>query len=58
MKNKVFLSRRIFLKFISLLAVTAAFKINSKENRNFLSMNDSKKNIEKDLVKWDSIELH
>ena len=58
MKNKVFLSRRSFLKFTSLLAVTTAFKINSKENRNFLSLNDSNKNIEKDLVKWDSIELH
>jgi len=58
MKNKVFLSRRSFLKFISLLAVTTAFKINSKEKRNFLSLNDSKKNIEKDLIKWDSIELH
>ena len=58
MKNKIFLSRRNFLKFTSLLVVTTAFKINSKENRNILSLNDSKKNIEIDLVKWDSIEIH
>ena len=58
MKNKIFLSRRNFIKFISLLAVITAFKINSKENRNKFSLKDSKKNIERDLVKWDSIEIH
>ena len=58
MKNKILLSRRNFIKFISLLAVGTAFKLNSKENRNKLSLKDSKKNIERDLVKWNSIELH
>ena len=58
MKNKIILSRRSFIKFISLLAVSTAFKLNSKEYRNILSLKDSKKNIERDLVKWDSIELH
>ena len=40
------------------MAVITAFKINSKENRNKFSLKDSKKNIERDLVKWDSIEIH
>ena len=58
MKNKIILSRRSFIKFISLLAVSTAFKLNSKEYRNILSLKDSKKNIEIDIVKWDSIEIH
>ncbi len=58
MKNKNFLSRRNFLKFISLLAVTTAFKINSNEDKNILSLDNSKKNIERDLIKWDSIGTH
>ena len=58
MKNKIILSRRSFIKFISLLTISRAFKLNSKENRNILSLKDSKKNIERDLVKWDSIEIH
>jgi len=58
MKSKNFLSRRNFLKFISLLAVTVAFKINSNEDKNIFSLNDYKKNIERDLIKWDSIGTH
>ena len=56
MKSNLLLTKRNFLKFITLLSAGLIFNLDSKENK--FQLSNIKKNIEKDLIKWDSIKLH
>jgi len=56
MKNNLLLSKRSFLKFITLLSAGLIFNLGSKEIK--FKLNNIKKNIKVDLIKWDSIKLH
>ena len=56
MKNNLLLTKRSFLKFISFLSVGLIFNLSSKEIK--FKLSTIKKNIEEDLIKWDSIKLH
>ena len=56
MKNNLLLTKRSFLKFLSFLSVGLIFDLGSKEIK--FKLSNIKKNIEEDLIKWDSIKLH
>ena len=56
MKNNLLLTKKSFLKFISFLSVGLIFNLSSKEIK--FKLSTIKKNIEEDLIKWDSIKLH
>ena len=56
MKNNLLLTKRSFLKFITLLSAGLIFDLGSKEIK--FKLSNIKKNIEEDLIKWDSIKLH
>ena len=57
MRNRTFLSKRNFIKIISLFSLATIFNLYSREETKIVQ-NNPKKQIEKDLIKWDSIELH
>ena len=56
MKNNLLLTKRSFLKFLSFLSVGLILDLGSKEIK--FKLSNIKKNIEEDLIKWDSIKLH
>ena len=56
MKNNLLLTKRSFLKFLSFSSVGLIFDLGSKEIK--FKLSNLKKNIEVDLIKWDSIKLH
>ena len=57
MRNRTLLSKRNFIKIISLFSLATIFNLYSREETKIVQ-NNSKKQIKKDLIKWDSIELH
>ena len=57
MRNRALLSKRNFIKIISLFSLATIFNLYSREETKIVQ-NNLKKQIEKDLIKWDSIELH
>ena len=57
MRNRALLSKRNFIKIISLFSLATIFNLYSREETKIVQ-NNSKKQIKKDLIKWDSIELH
>ena len=52
------LTRRSFLKITSFALLALSFKVSSKQIKSIYMPQDYKKNIESDLIKWDSILLH
>ena len=56
MKNNLLLTKRSFLKFLSFLSVGLILDLGSKEIK--FKLSNIKKNIEEDVIKWDSIKLH
>ena len=57
MRNRTLLSKRNFIKIVSLFSLATIFNLYSREETKIVQ-NNSKKQIKKDLIKWDSIELH
>ena len=55
MKNNLLLTKK-FLKIYIFLSAGLIFNLGYSEN--ILELGNIKKNIEKDLIKWDSIKLH